>query len=158
MKVVYMKKLAMTSLILAAIYGTAFAVPEYFLIASREGEHSVQNLKVVNVSSLSESDFNEIMFGNDPETAVEFSADTSMPIGFFLKGDLVNLLEEGNFGAVEIRQTFYIRSVGQELVFSTDLNEWKSFLEFVGSTLSVILSLENGRPSILIGAETNQRS
>ena len=153
-----MKKLVIMSLTLAAIYGSVFAVPVYFPPVSNAGVNSAENLKVVNVCDLTECDFNEIMLGNSPETAVEFSAQSSMPIGFFLKGDLVNLLEEGSFGAVEVKQTFYLRSIEQELFFSTDLNEWKPFLEFVRGTLSVTLSIENGKPSILIGAETNQRS
>ncbi|HEV8051982.1 MAG TPA: hypothetical protein VGP47_05760 [Parachlamydiaceae bacterium] len=152
-----MNKLAMMTLTLAALCGTAFAVSVDFPINSKGWEKTSHNLKVVNVCSLSDSDFNIIMLGNSPETAVEFKAQSSMPIGFYLKGDLVNLLEEGNFGNVEIKQTFYIRSVEQELIFSTDLSEWKPFLEFVRGTLSVTLSIEDGKPFIVIGAETNQR-
>lgn len=151
-----MKKLIMMSLTLTTIFGTAIAVPVCFSVVPNVRE-AVRNLKVVNVGDLSEGDFNEIMLGNTPDTAIEFSAGTSMPIGFFLKGDLVNLVEEGNCGAVEICQAFYIRNVGQELFFSTDLKEWKPFQEFVSGTLSMTLNLENGRPSIRIGAEANQR-
>lgn len=105
------------------------------------------------------SDLNEIMLGHHPEIAVEFSTQTKLPINFFLKGDLVNLVEnEGNFGVVEVMQTFYARCVQQELILSTNLTDWKSFLEFITGNVSVSLSIQDGRPSIVVGAETNQRS
>lgn len=86
------------------------------------------------------------MLGNNPEIAVEFSAQTTLPITFILKGDLVNLVEnDENFRVVEIMQTFYARCVQQELILSTIL-------------IAVSLSIQNGKPSIVVGAETNQRS
>jgi hypothetical protein len=108
---------------------------------------------------LADNDLNEIMLGNHPEIAVEFSAQTKLPINFFLKGDLINLVEnEGNFGVVEVMQTFYARCVQQELILSTNLTDWKPFLEFITGNVSVSLSIQDGKPSIVVGAETNQRS
>ena len=45
------------------------------------------------------------MQGHCPEVAVEFSIHTTVPIRFFLRGDLVNLIEdEGDFGQIEVKQ------------------------------------------------------
>lgn len=153
-----MKKLASMSFALMAICGSAFAATADFPIHSMTWETLAQNLKVINVCNLTDKDLNEIMQGNHPETAVEFSAQTTLPISFFLKGDLVNLVEnEGNYGAVAIMQTFYARCVQQELILSTNLTNWKPFLEFITGTASVSISIQDGRPSIVVGTEVNQR-
>jgi hypothetical protein len=154
-----MKKLAIMSLALMAACGSVFAASADFPINSKTWETLSQNLKVINVCNLTDNDLNEIMLGHHPEIAVEFSAQTKLPINFFLKGDLVNLVEnEGNFGVVEVMLTFYARCVQQELILSTNLTDWKPFLEFITGNVSVSLSIQDGKPSIVVGAETNQRS
>lgn len=154
-----MKKLVIVPLALMAICGSVFAASADFPINSKTWETVSQNIKVINICDLTDNDLNEIMLGNRPEIAVEFSAQTTLPISFFLKGDLVNLVENGeSFRAVEIVQTFYARCIQQELILSTDLTDWKPCLEFITGNLSVSLSIQEGKPSIVIGAETNKRS
>lgn len=154
-----MKKLAIVPLALMAICGSVVAASADFSINSKTWEPVSQNIKVINICDLIDSDLNEIMLGNRPQIAVEFSAQTILPISFFLKGDLVNLVEnEGNSGAVAIMQTFYARIVQQELILSTDMTNWKPFLEFITGTASVSLSIQDGKPSIIVGTEANQRS
>jgi hypothetical protein len=152
-----MKKYAIMSLALMATYGSAFAVSAD--INSKTWETLSQNLRVINVCNLTDGGLKEIMLGRNPEIAVEFSAQTTLPINFLLKGNLVNLVEnEGNLGVVEIMQTFYARCVDQELILSTNLTDWKPFLEFLTGNASVSLNIQDGKPSIVVGAETNQRS
>lgn len=154
-----MKKLVIVPLALMAICGSVFAASADFPINSKTWETVSQNIKVINICDLTDNDLNEIMLGNRPEIAVEFSAQTTLPISFFLKGDLVNLVENGeSFRAVKIVQTFYTRCIQQELILSTDLTDWKPYLEFITGNLSVSLSIQEGKPSIVIGAETNKRS
>ncbi len=146
-------------LALMAICGSVFAASADFQINSKTWKTTSQNVKVINICDLTDSDLNEIILGNHPEIAVEFSAQTILPISFFLKGDLVNLVEnDENLRVVEIVQTFYARSVQQELILSTDLTNWKPFLEFITGNVSVSLSIQEGKPSIVVGAETNKRS
>lgn len=154
-----MKKLVIVPLALMAICGSVFAASADFPINSKTWKTVSQNIKVINICDLTDSDLNEIMLGNRPGIAVEFSAQTTLPISFFLKGDLVNLVENGeSFRAVEIVQTFYARCIQQELILSTDLTDWKPCLEFIKGNLSVSLSIQEGKPSIVIGAETNKSS
>lgn len=154
-----MKKLVIVPLALMVICGSVFAASADFPINSKTWETVSQNIKVINTCDLTDSDLNEIMLGNRPEIAVKFSAQTTLPISFFLKGDLVNLVENSeSLRAVEIMQTFYARCVQQELILSTDLADWKPFLDFITGTASVSLSIQDGKPSIVVGAETNKRS
>ncbi|MBI5346440.1 MAG: hypothetical protein HZB76_04790 [Chlamydiae bacterium] len=153
-----MKKIVFLSLASAVICLSAFAISADFPINSKPWENFSQDLKVVNVYDLTNHDLNEIMQGKRPEVAIEFSAETTLPISFFIKGDLINLVKgEGNVGQIEVKQTFYARYIQDELILSSNLREWKPFLEFITGEESVSLSTQDGQPSIVFGAETNKR-
>jgi len=154
-----MRKIALMSLGLIATCVSTFAASVEFPINSKPLEGFSQNLKVVNVCDLTNSDLNEIMQGQRPDVAFEFSAHTILPISFFLKGDLVNLVEnQENLGQVEVKQTFYARYVQEALILSSNLTEWKPFLEFITGEASIVLNIQDGRPSITFGAEANRRN
>jgi hypothetical protein len=108
-----MKKLMMITVALTLICASAFA--------TKAVENFSQNLKVINICHLADEDLNEILQGHHPEIAVEFSAQTTLPITFFLKGDLVYLENDENAAKVKIQQTFYVRCVNQELILSGSL-------------------------------------
>lgn len=153
-----MKKIAIMSIVITATCVSAFAASADFPINGKSWENPSQHLRVVNICHLTETDLNEIMQGQHPEMAVEFSAQTTLPISFFLKGDLVNLIEnEEKFGSVEIKQTFYARCVEGDLILSINLTNWKPFLEFITGNASVALTIQDGQPSIVFGSETNRR-
>lgn len=153
-----MKKLLFMSLALGATCVSVFAASADFSINSKPWENLSQDLKIINVCNLTDN-LNEIMQGHHPEVAVEFLAQTTLPMSFFLKGDLINLVaKEGNLGGLEIKQTFYVRCVQEELIFSTNLIDWKPFLEFITGNVSVSLNIQDEKPSLLVGTEINQRS
>lgn len=152
-----MKKHQIMSLALMVICGSAFAAPANFPMNPKSWEDR-SRLVVINVCHLTEDTLNEIKLGYHPEMAVEFSAQTILPISFFLKGELVHLVEnEVSSGAVEIKQTFYVRCVENELLLSTNLADWKPFLEFLTGAVSFSLNIQDGQPSIVVGAEANRR-
>jgi hypothetical protein len=144
------------SLLVVCMHSFAANVPADFPISS---ESCGKDLHVVNVCNLSDQQLNEIMQGRHPEIIVEFAAQTFLPISFFLKGDLLNLVEsEEKFRTIEIKQSFYVRCVGQELIFSSNLTDWRPLPEFITGTASVALSIQDGQPSFVVGAEVNRRS
>ncbi len=148
-----MKKM---TIILTATCISAFAASADFPPTSKPWENLSQNLRVINICHLTDSDLNAIMQGHDPETAVEFSAQTTLPISFFLKGDLINLVEnEEKFGEVEIKQTFYARYVEGDLVLSINLTDWKPLLEFITGNASAALTIQDGKPAVVFGSETS---
>ena len=154
-----MKKLVVLSFSFLTVCGCAFAASADFPLSSKSWENFSQDLHVVNMCNLKDCELNEIMQGHRPEIVVEFTALTKLPINFFLKGDLLNLVEnEVRSETIEIKQTFYARSIGQELILSLNLVDWKPFLEFITGTASVGLSIQDGQPSIIVGAEANHRS
>lgn len=72
-----MKKLVLVPLALMVVCGSVFAASADFPTNSKTWETVSQNIKVINICDLTDSDLNEIMLGNLPEIAVEFSAQTT---------------------------------------------------------------------------------
>jgi len=152
------RKHALMAIVATAFSLSVFAASTDFPIQLKLWEDLSQDLRVVNICDLTDHNLDEIMQGHCPEVAVEFSADTTLPISFFLRGDLLNLIEdEVTFGQIEIKQKFYARYVQGELILSASLTEWKPFLEFMTGHASVALSVHHGQPSIVFGAEINRR-
>jgi hypothetical protein len=115
------------------------------------------DLQVVSVSDLTQETMNEIIQGELPDLAIEFPAQTVLPVGFFLKGNLVNLeVCEGN--TLHVIQTFYARFVENELILSSNLVDWKPWLHFITGEASFSLSVHDGQPSIAFGADISPRS
>lgn len=153
-----MKKYALLSMVFTATCLTCFAAETDFHIQPKPGEMLSQDVKVVQLNSLTHNDLMEIMQGQHPELAVEFPACTHLPISFYLKGDLVNLAENGEkWGTVEIKQTFYARCVGEALILSSNLTDWKPFLEFITGRADVTFCIQADQPAIVVGSETNRR-
>jgi hypothetical protein len=156
-----MKKIVFMPLAFMAICLSGFAEGEFPIDAEpcEHCENLSQNLNIVNICNLKEQELKEIMQGQHPETAIEFSAQTTIPISLFLKGDLVNLVESaGKSAEMEVKQTFYFRCLQEEeLVFSTNLTDWQSFLDFITCSVSVSLTIQDEHPSLEIGAELNRR-
>jgi hypothetical protein len=153
-----MKKYALLSIALTATCLSCFAAGTVFPINPKPWETLSHNVKVMQLANLTDNDLKEIMQGQHPELAVEFSAHTHLPVSFYLKGDLVNLAESNDkWGTLEIKQTFYARCLGEELILSSNLTDWKPFLDFITGNVSVALSIQDGQPSIVVGAETNRR-
>ena len=123
-------------------------------------DHDVAcDLKVINICDLSDQELNQAMEGEFPNLAIEFPSNTVLPINFYLKGDLLTLIDQQkNFGQVRVMQTFYVRCVDRQLILSSDLSDWKPFLEFITGQISVALSIQDKQPSIVFESETNRRS
>ena len=154
-----MKFFVFSSLSLLTFCMHSFAVAADFPINSELWKNLNQDLHVVNVCNLTDQELNEIMQGHCPEIAIAFAAQTTLPISLFLKGDLLNLVEgDGKLGTIEIKRCFYARCTEQGLILSSNLTDWKPFLEFITGTASIALSIQEGQPSILMGAEVNRRS
>lgn len=120
---------------------------------------SPQDLVVVPSAQLTEAELLQISEGQHPELAVEFAAGSILPITFYLSGDLASLAESyEKWGSVQIQQTFYVRCFDEELFFSSDLTEWKTFFEFATGSAGIQLEIRDGTPVFVVGSETNRRS
>lgn len=109
---------------------------------------------LVNVSQLTSEQMNEIARGEHTDWTVEFSAQSEMPLRFYLMGDLVQLQDNG---MMAIKQTIYVRCVEEGILLSTDLEKWYTLLEFVTGNISVALGMDEGSPFMQAGIEANRR-
>lgn len=154
-----MKKIVFMSAALASTCLSALVVSTDLPTNLKSWENPSINLQIVKLSDLTENSLNELMRGNQPEIAVKFPSQTILPITFFLKGDLINLIEsEEDCRQIKIMQTFYARCVHGELILSTDLKDWKPILEFITGEASFTLNVRDGIPSIVTGTEINRRT
>lgn len=153
-----MRKVLFCTMGMLTLSLSSYATSVDFSINHKPWEQCTENLKVIGLSEISEQVLNEIMQGQHPDLAVQFCKGVQLPLNFFLRGDLVHLVEDQvNLGRIEIQQTFYARCIGGELILSTNLNEWKPFFEFITGNASIALSVQNQEPSITFGAEANRR-
>ncbi|MGB7128764.1 MAG: hypothetical protein WBD50_06740 [Candidatus Rhabdochlamydia sp.] len=150
-----MKKYAIMTLACTMVSLSVFADPSTHLKAQKT---SFEDMRIVNLCDLTENDLGEIIQGLHPDKIIEFLANTTLPISCYLKGDLIHLSQnEEKWGTIEIKQTFYARCTGKELLFSSDLTQWKPLLEFITGKASVTLNIQDGQTSLVIGTETNRR-
>lgn len=150
-----MKKMMVMVLATLLICSVRFAASATCVIA-QPPESLVSIKKIVSILDLTDEELNEVMNGQHPEVAVEFPSHLILPFNFVLKGDLINLIDKESRDLMQIRikQTFYICCVQKQLLFSSNLSEWKSLQEFITGTASGTLDIQQfQRPSITIGAE-----
>lgn len=113
-------------------------------------------LNIVNVLNVEEQMLNDIMLGQRPDVALEFSAQTVIPINFLLKGNLVRLSDDHR--QLEVSQTFYVRNENDTFLFSTNLTEWKSLFEFITGQASIIIIKQEDASSIVVASEIFERT
>src|SRR5580658_7020560 len=145
-----MKKFIMMALLASSL--SAFVIANDFSFS--EGS---KDLKIVHVLSATNEELNSFMQGQNSNIIVQFSENTLIPLHLFLKGDVVNLIEQDDVLQLNIKETFYVRLIEGEYQFSLNLIDWKSFLEFLTGTASVALSVQEGQMMITMGTEANLR-
>lgn len=120
-------------------------------------EISSEDIRIVNFCNLTKDDLTEVMQGLHPDKVIEFLPNTVLPINYYLKGNWINSVQsEEKGGAVEITQTFYARCTDKELLFSSDLSEWKPLLEFITGEVFIGLNVQDTQTSLVIKAEANR--
>lgn len=151
-KIVYLSLIAMSITLLAC--ASCVDIP-----INKPCQYDSQNVRVVNVLDLNDQTVHDLRQGQHPDIAVEFTKGTTLPISFLLKGDLITFVEKDiSPGHIEIQQTFYARSIQNELMISTDLSVWKPFQEFITGNISAGFGIHSEQACITVGAEINQRT
>jgi hypothetical protein len=158
-----MKKLLITTLLtsLTCLSNVTFA--EDTLTNSVFQDHPLLPSKIVNVLDIPKYMQEEISTKLDSPFVIEFSENTVIPLNFFLTGDLVQLVYKDNQPAqLHVKETFYVmcrmNHEGEPLLFSSDLVEWKSLLDFLTGKASIECDTVDGQSTCRLGAEVYRRS
>jgi len=113
---------------------------------------------VVNFLSLNGEQMQTLMQNQDNDFILELPAKTVLPVRFFLQGDTaVFTAKETDIGQIELQKTIYLQRTEEELLLSSDLQNWLPFLEFFTGNFSVQLGIDPTGHSISFSAETNER-
>ena len=157
-----MKQTIALSLIALSATLTSFAASPQPVFEARATYHfddgKTHDLQVIDVFDLTDQELSQAVEGNFSNLVVKFPKGAALPIHFYLKGDLLSLIDgKEGIGKVQVMQTFYARFAQGELILSSDLFKWKPFLEFITGKIDACLSVRDGEPSIGFGSETNRR-
>lgn len=119
-------------------------------------ETKVEN--VIPIQEVSEEMIERIMKGSCLDVAVECTAGTTISLRPFVKGDLINLDRIGHSDlTLNVIKSFYLRSNGEEVLFSWDCQDWKTFFEFLTGNARISLSVKDDHVFAEMGAELNAR-
>ena len=129
------------------------------MFATLSAEPSSNNIHVINIQDATQDILDGIMKGGCSNMIVAFPPNTFFPIRLSLSGDVLYFIESTeNPGYCEVKQMFYAKCTEENNpMFSSDLKNWKSFSEFVTGNLSVVFSITDNHPSLMIGGEINKR-
>lgn len=78
---------------------------------------------------------------------------THLPVGFFLKGDILELCPAEASATLVIRRSFYLRLQEEQLFISLNGTDWKSWTELLTGKLALSLDASSGTPQLQVGAE-----
>lgn len=112
-------------------------------------------IEVINFSELTKESLEDFFMGKTPHLALKCKKGINLPFKFLVKGQFLTSNSKG-FSTISAKETFYIRSMGDSFLFSTNLTEWKSFLGFFELGLGVSLDLLEGSPQVGLDIDLNR--
>lgn len=104
--------------------------------------------QIISMCELTKDNLEDFFMGKLPHIAVKYSEGMTLPCNLFLEGDILKLSSEEIPRTIKALQTFYIRSTEETFLFSINLKDWKSFLEFFAIETRVSLDVKEGTPQI----------
>lgn len=118
------------------------------------------SIEIVNIRHVDETTLKGVMEGKLPHIALEISKGERLPLFSFLKGDFVEIENNGYFALfVKVQKDIYLRNVDDQFLFSTHASEWTPLKDFITGNASIALELnEFSQPCLKIGAEIYERS
>ncbi len=122
-------------------------------------QRDVMIIDFINVKDLTSEMLMQIMTGQCANLAIEFSAGDQFPLNLFFDGDIASLIQTEESGlSLQLNRTIFLRAGSEGLLFSSDLNCWRSFREFITGQLQLgIYPQEEGDPVISISAMVNEK-
>lgn len=102
------------------------------------------------------SDFDGVENLFETQTVLECTAGTILPFGLSLQGEFLSL-EEGAISTIKVLKTCYIKFLEDTMLFSADLQEWKSFEDFFTGNIQLVINSDDIMPALQLNLELNQK-
>lgn len=115
-----------------------------------------QEIEVITVSDLMNNNLEDFFKGKTPHIALKCEKGINLPFKFLIKGNIVSVNPKDS-STITAMETFYIRCMGEFFLFSTNLTEWKKFLEFFQLEMGVSLNLLEGTPGVGLNIDLNRQ-
>jgi hypothetical protein len=133
-------------------------------ITSISGSPSLQSISteiwdITWVSELSEEWLADLI-GSDgvihwpsPYTVVALRQGGTLPVNLKVSGNLFDLALEG--GPIVVKQNLYLRVLNDEILVSTNLQNWHALEEAFHGDVAAFVCKEGGEPKVSLTAELN---
>lgn len=110
------------------------------------GASEVSAPYIIQITDVTEDMLGMFLAGEVHNVIVEFPEDTYIPVKYLLTGNLINLVpEERPPVYLKIMRTFYLKMDAEGYLFSTDMQNWKQYSDFMSGEVSCSIKLCNGQ-------------
>ncbi len=150
-----MRKLAVTALTMA-LAGAPLVFAAEDAAEINTSNYSAGRIRVVRLQEMTREKLEAFFTGKTPEVALECPQGIDLPLNLLLKGDLE--LASCSPLNLKILNGCTIRCLGDDFLFSSDGQNWRSFHEFFTGVISFSLNTEGGRPEMDLSIELNRRA
>lgn len=150
-----------TSILCATNYRNEETLEKIIVISAEENSSTKSyfttesEIETMTFSDLTKDNLEDFFMGKTPHIALKCEKGNKLPFKFLVKGQFVSSNSNGS-STIIAKETFYIRSMGDSFLFSTNLAEWKSFLGFFELGLGVSLDLSEGTPQVGLDIDLNR--
>ncbi len=135
-----MKKIFFSMMAMLAYGSIQAEVEDKSNWSSIEKRAYCDGVPVININKINEAMLHAFMSGDIRNIIVELNEGTLLPFRTNLKGDLINIVpEERDPIYFQVMQTFYLKEESESLLFSTDLQEWRNFTDFVDGNIDLTI-------------------
>jgi hypothetical protein len=115
--------------------------------------------RLYDLTQISQEEVQQFLEHPSPSSILRCPEGSSLPLTFFLKGDLLELTSSGSvMYRLTIKQTFYLRLQEEQVFISMDGLNWKSWEEQLTGMIGVSLThVQKEEPQLQLGAEVYLR-
>lgn len=154
-----MKKVIYICLVVVSMGTTsAFALDTALRFGKPSCGQNVSGFQLVKLTDVTEEMLSAYGEGTCQNVILECPEGAEFPLSLGAGGEFLSMTgEELPPYKVKILKTCYIKCMGDELLFSGDLAEWKEFVDFFKGQFSVAINASNGRPELIVSTDLNQR-
>lgn len=121
-------------------------------------EKEWHSTRVIRLTELDEQTTQDFFNGKMSDSVLECSEGATLPLITILKGEFLASDPTENLSHLKILKTCYVRwKDTNNLLFSTDLQDWKEFSEFFTGSIKASVQTQNGKTVAGLELELNQR-
>jgi hypothetical protein len=136
----------------------AFAGTHSVSIGATSGHIADREYRVVALQDMKSEMLERFFTGKTPGVVLECTEGLSLPFNLRLKGQYLALDSENSTSEITIVKKCFIKCEENKFFFSSDLKSWKLFQDFFTGQIGVSVNVDEGKPTVCLNIEINQRT